>query len=57
MLSFACGNGCLGDLAPDDKQFAIFPELKHPMDERGNVRVSFLENFFDELRRRAPVIK
>jgi hypothetical protein len=42
------------DLAPDGKQFAIFPELKAPAEEKGNVHVAFLENFFDELRRRAP---
>jgi eukaryotic-like serine/threonine-protein kinase len=41
------------DLAPDGKRFAIFPELK-ALEEKGNVHVTFLENFFDELRRRAP---
>jgi serine/threonine-protein kinase len=42
------------DLAPDGKRFAIFPELKAPAEEKGDVRVTFLLNFFDELRRRAP---
>jgi hypothetical protein len=45
------------DLAPDGKQFAIFPELKAPAEEKGNVHMTFLLNFFDELRRRAPVGK
>jgi len=42
------------DLAPDGKRFAIIPELNAPTAEKGNVRMSFLENFFDELRRRVP---
>ncbi len=45
------------DLAPDGKRFAIFPELKASIEEKGSIHVSFLENFFDELRRRAPVTK
>jgi Tol biopolymer transport system component len=43
------------DLAPDGKRFAIFPENKAP--EKGDVHVTFLLNFFDELRRRVPVGK
>jgi Tol biopolymer transport system component/predicted Ser/Thr protein kinase len=43
------------DLAPDGKRFAIFPDQKALAEEKGNVRVTFLLNFFDELRRRAPV--
>ena len=42
------------DLAPDGKRFAIFPELKAPTAEKGDVHMNFLLNFFDELRRRAP---
>jgi Tol biopolymer transport system component/predicted Ser/Thr protein kinase len=42
------------DLAPDGKRFAIFPEIKAPVEEKGDVHVTFLLNFFDELRRRAP---
>ena len=45
------------DLAPDGKRFAIFPELKAPAEEKGSVHMTFLLNFFDELRRRAPVGK
>ena len=44
------------DLAPDSKRFAIFPEQKVP-EEKGSVHVTFLLNFFDELRRRAPATK
>jgi hypothetical protein len=43
------------DLAPDGKRFAIFPHLKVPMEQKGNVHMNVLLNFFDELRRRAPV--
>src|ERR1051326_2642694 len=42
------------DVAPDGKQFAIFPELQVPVEEKGAVHLTFLLNFFDELRRRAP---
>ena len=42
------------DLAPDGRRFAIFPELKPPAEEKGDVHVTFLLNFFDELRRRVP---
>jgi hypothetical protein len=45
------------DLAPDGKRFAIFPELKAPAEDKGEVQVTFLLNFFDELRRRAPASK
>jgi hypothetical protein len=45
------------DLAPAGKRFAVFPELKAPVEEEESVHVTFLLNFFDELRRRAPVGK
>jgi Tol biopolymer transport system component len=45
------------DLAPDGKRFAIFPELNAPPEEKGAVHMTFLLNFFDELRRRVPVSK
>jgi hypothetical protein len=43
-------------LAPDGKRFAVFPipEAAGPGPEKGSVHVTFLLNFFDELRRRAP---
>jgi len=51
-------NGLLNyDLAPDGKSFAIFPEVKAPVEEKGDVHVTFLLNFFDELQRRAPAEK
>ncbi|HLN01698.1 MAG TPA: protein kinase, partial [Bryobacteraceae bacterium] len=42
-------------LAPDGKRFAVFaiPEAAAP--GKGSVHVTFLLNFFDELRRRIPV--
>jgi Tol biopolymer transport system component len=42
------------DLAPDGKSFAIFPELKPTTADKGDVHMTFLLNFFDELRRRVP---
>jgi hypothetical protein len=45
------------DLAPDGKRFAIFPNQNAPAEEKGSVHMTFLLNFFDELRRRAPVSK
>ncbi len=43
------------DLAPDGKRFAIFPKLNAPAEEKEAVHITFLLNFFDELRRRAPI--
>ncbi len=43
------------DLAPDGTRFAIFPVLKALTEEKEVVHMTFLENFFDELRRRVPV--
>ena len=40
------------DLAPDGKHFAIFPQIASE-DEKGNLHVTFLLNFFDEIRRRS----
>ena len=39
------------DLAPDGKRFAVFESGE------GNVHVTFLLNFLDELRRKVPVGK
>jgi len=39
-------------LAPDGKRFAVFPMPEAAGPEKGSVHVTFLENFFDELRRR-----
>jgi serine/threonine-protein kinase len=43
------------DLAPDGKRFAVFPMPEAKPEEKGSVHVTFLLNFFDEVRRRAPV--
>ena len=45
------------DLVPEGTRFAIFPELKAPTEVKGAVHLTFLLNFFDELRRRAPAGK
>jgi serine/threonine-protein kinase len=42
------------DLAPDGKRFAIFPTAETAGDQKGSVHVTFLINFFDELKRRLP---
>ena len=41
-------------LAPDGKRFAVFPMPEDAGPGKGSVRVTFLLNFFDELRRRMP---
>jgi serine/threonine-protein kinase len=43
------------DLAPDGKHFAVIPNSTATAAEKGDVHVTFLLNFFDELRRRVPV--
>ena len=52
---FRAGGTLNYDLAPDGKRFAMFPNLNAPAEEKGAVHMAFLLNFFDELRRRAPV--
>jgi Tol biopolymer transport system component len=42
------------DLAPDGKRFAVLPPPKLAGDQKGSVHVTFVLNFFDELRRRIP---
>jgi hypothetical protein len=41
-------------LHPDGKRFAVFP-MPEDSGEKGPVRVTFVLNFFDELRRKVPV--
>lgn len=41
-------------LAPDGKRFAVFPMPEATVGEKNSVHVTFLLNFFDELRRRLP---
>jgi Tol biopolymer transport system component/predicted Ser/Thr protein kinase len=45
------------DVSPDGKRLAIFPDVTGGGEDKGTVRVTFLLNFFDELRRRAPLSK
>jgi hypothetical protein len=45
------------DLAPNDKQFAVFLDPKPPTEKSSTLHVTFLFNFFDELRRRAPAAR
>jgi serine/threonine-protein kinase len=45
------------DLAPDAKSIAAIMSSERPEDQQARNHVIFLENFFDELRRRAPVGK
>jgi len=45
------------DLAPDGKRFAVFPLPEANGEGKGFVHVTFLFNFFDELRRRVPMVK
>lgn len=51
--SFPAGNPPL-DLAPDGKRFAILPRDDPSEAQTGLIHVTFLLNFFDELRRRVP---
>jgi serine/threonine-protein kinase len=43
------------DLAPDGKRFAVILYADGTAEEKPITHVTFLLNFFDELRRRAPV--
>jgi serine/threonine-protein kinase len=45
------------DLAPDGKHFAVFPMPETATEEKTTVHVTFLLNFFDEVRRRLPAGK
>jgi hypothetical protein len=43
------------DLAPDGKRFVVFPLTESLADgERASLQLTFLLNFFDELRRKLP---
>ena len=43
------------DLAPDGKHFVVFPAAESSTGgEKANLHVTFLLNFFDYLKRRAP---
>ncbi len=42
------------DILPDGKRFVALMPAEGPGQQRTNSQVIFLQNFFDELRRRAP---
>src|SRR5262249_29497275 len=42
------------DLAPDGKRFVVFPETNASANVKSSLHVTFLVNFFDELKRRIP---
>jgi Tol biopolymer transport system component len=44
-------------LAPDGKHFAVTPAPEAAAQDKGPAHVTFLQNFFDELRRRVPAGK
>jgi hypothetical protein len=43
------------DLPPDAKRAVAFPMPEGGLEESGSLHVTFLRNFFDELRRKAPL--
>lgn len=49
--------GTVYDLPPDGKRVAVLTPLASPEAPKQEHTVVFLENFFDELRRRVPVTK
>jgi hypothetical protein len=50
-------NGRPFDIAPDGKRIAALMAVETPEAQQAQNHVIFLENFFDELRRRVPVTK
>ncbi|MBK5294793.1 MAG: serine/threonine-protein kinase, partial [Acidobacteriia bacterium] len=51
----ALGNMVNFALAPDGKRFAVITSADDASDEKPRPKVTFLFNFFDELRRKVPV--
>jgi serine/threonine-protein kinase len=51
------GMGTLMDVAPDGKRFAVFALGTQTEAAKGSAHVTFLLNFFDELKRRVPAGK
>jgi hypothetical protein len=45
------------DAAPDGKRFVVVPQVDSPSEAQRSVHVTFLLNFFDEVRRRIPAGK
>ena len=42
------------DITPDGKRFLVLMPAEEPGQQRANNQLTFLMNFFDEVRRRAP---
>jgi Tol biopolymer transport system component len=53
-LANAFNNGSNYDLAPDGKRLVVFMPAEAPEAQKAQSEVIFLENFFDELRRKVP---
>jgi len=49
--------GTQWDLAPDGKRVVVLTPVDSPQASKPDHEVVFLENFFDELRRRVPADK
>jgi hypothetical protein len=45
------------ELAPDGKRFAVILPAEEPGSQQAKNRITFVENFFDEVRRRVPLGK
>ena len=50
----SAGGRLMYALAPDGKHVAMFPPPETPAEDNGAAHVTFLLNFFDELRRKVP---
>ena len=56
-LSNAYNGGMNCDVAPDGKRIVVFTPAEAPEAQQSQNQVIFLQNFSDELRRKAPVGK
>ena len=56
-LAQTLNNGSNYNLAPDGKRFVVFMPAKAPEAQQAQSHVIFLENFFDDLRRKVPLGK
>jgi hypothetical protein len=56
-LAQTLANGSNYDLAPDGKRLVVFMPVEGPKTQQTQNHVIFLENFFDELRRKVPTGK
>ena len=56
-LANAFNNGMNYSLAPDGKRIVVFMPAEAPEAQQAQNHVIFLENFFDELRRKVPAGK